>query len=270
MKDLLRKLLSERAPAFLSTYRGFRNRLRDKSAFEEINRAVKRAVYPKRARPVVASGPFKGMVYLDETLWGPITPKWLGCYEAELHAVIEAIIKINYTRIINIGSAEGYYAVGLAKRCPSAEVFAFDIDSWSRRQCRKLARLNHVDRRVVVAGNCPPVVLCDTIRRGETVIVCDIEGGEAILLDPLSVPDLSCCDLLVEVHEGSRESHEIEMLLNGRFSSTHDITRICAGDRPGRLTQQSDLDGRLGQYLTARATDEKRGDGFVWLWLTRQ
>src|SRR6516164_6432959 len=63
--------------------------------------------------PHVLSGPFAGLRYLDEPIWGPIEPKWLGTYEQELLPVIQQIIQTPYSTIIDIGSAEGYYAVGL-------------------------------------------------------------------------------------------------------------------------------------------------------------
>jgi hypothetical protein len=52
---------------------------------------------------------------LNETVWGPIEPKWLGTYELELHSIIKGILRAEYNTIIDIGSAEGYYSVGLGK-----------------------------------------------------------------------------------------------------------------------------------------------------------
>jgi ribosomal protein L11 methylase PrmA len=84
---------------------------------------------------------------------GLVPPKWLGAYEAELADIVEAIIKHGHSRILNIGCAEGYYAVGLALRDRASEVFAFDIDPISRVQTHRLARLNEVSDQVLFAAS---------------------------------------------------------------------------------------------------------------------
>src|SRR4051795_10844916 len=60
----------------------------------------------------VSGGPFAGLVYPDRT---PISlvPKLLGIYERELHGAIEAAIRAQPDVIVNVGAADGYYAVGL-------------------------------------------------------------------------------------------------------------------------------------------------------------
>ena len=65
----------------------------------------------------VLSGPFAGMAMLPESSWGDgdLAPKLLGCYEAELHPAIAKAISRKPKNIVNIGCAEGYYAVGMAR-----------------------------------------------------------------------------------------------------------------------------------------------------------
>src|ERR1700686_4848787 len=65
---------------------------------------------------VVQSGPFKGMRLSDQTTWGDgdLGAKILGCYEQELWPHLEGARRGAYRRVINVGCAEGYYAVGLA------------------------------------------------------------------------------------------------------------------------------------------------------------
>jgi hypothetical protein len=43
-------------------------------------------------------------------------PKFLGTYERELYSVIERAIELAPRYVLNIGCAEGFYAVGLALR----------------------------------------------------------------------------------------------------------------------------------------------------------
>jgi methylase of polypeptide subunit release factors len=54
--------------------------------------------------------------------------------------------------VIDIGAAEGYYAIGFARRLPAARVIASDLDPVARLLCWLLARRNGVGDRVSV---CP-------------------------------------------------------------------------------------------------------------------
>src|SRR5262245_457133 len=77
----------------------------------------------------VQSGPFIGMEILPDVSWndGDISSKILGTYEQELHPIIEHEIKrlrrMDKPKIVNVGTAEGYYAVGMAMQVPKAVVY---------------------------------------------------------------------------------------------------------------------------------------------------
>lgn len=81
----------------------------------------------KKSGSTVLSGPFQGMTYMAAGSEGSTSARLLGTYEAALHPIIEKIIKRGYQQIIDVGCAEGYYAVGLAMRMPSARVIARDL-----------------------------------------------------------------------------------------------------------------------------------------------
>lgn len=97
-------------------------------------------------------GPFAGLRYVPESAGSALIPKLLGCYEQELRLVLEALIRGKPRHIVNIGCAEGYYAVGLAWRLPKAEVGAYNSDSRAREFCARLARLNGVEARVRITA----------------------------------------------------------------------------------------------------------------------
>ncbi|MDZ7906377.1 MAG: hypothetical protein U5N55_11810 [Cypionkella sp.] len=76
---------------------------------------------------------------------GSSPARLLGAYEASLHPVIKDICTCDYAQIIDVGCAEGYYAVGLARRLPAARVFAARQQPYcARKNARKLAALNGV------------------------------------------------------------------------------------------------------------------------------
>jgi len=217
--------------------------------------------------PVVLSGPFVGMKYLNEVVWGPIEPKWLGTYERELHTIFESILETRYFSIIDVGSAEGFYAVGLALRHPLARVYSYDIDPWARSQQRRLARLNKVNN-LRIRVRCTDKELSDRIS-GRTLLVCDIEGGEYDLLNPIKTPALRTCDILVELHHNADNGFTPQSgadELAHRFSASHEITRANAISRFA-TDLESGLRARLTVQEVADSMDERRSPGQIWLWL---
>src|SRR5581483_6709125 len=177
----------------------------------------------------VIAGPFVGMrLTLEQHPGSQLLPKLLGTYEQELHAELERLIDRGYQTIINVGCGEGYYAVGLALRNPSCEVFAFDIDSDAQRLCRMVAKLNGVDDRVHVSATCDHATLARLLTPASLVLV-DCEGCELELLRPDLVSALKTADLIVETHDFIRPS--ISQEIANRFADTHRRSTLDAQAR---------------------------------------
>ena len=81
-------------------------------------------------------------------------PKLLGIYERELHPIVERACTLGFRQIVDIGAAEGYYAVGMALRNPSTRVVAFEADEHGRTLLRRMAGTNGVTGQVEIAGRC--------------------------------------------------------------------------------------------------------------------
>jgi hypothetical protein len=169
----------------------------------------------------VAGGPFAGMRLARESCWSSLSSKLVGCYEEELHGVIEDVVRVMPRCLVDVGCAEGYYAVGLARRLPEAQVYAFDIDAEAQRICRSNAAINGVGARVHVHGACLPQDL-QRLAGPESFFLLDCEGAELSLLDPTKVPALARTMVLVELHDFIDST--IKSTLVGRFSATHDIS----------------------------------------------
>lgn len=194
----------------------------------------------------VQGGPFQGMRFVEQSAEGCHVPKLLGCYESELHAHILAAAGRNYQTVINIGAAEGYYAVGLARLMPDVRVFAYDTNAASHPVCRSLAERNGVADRVVVGG------LFDGEAFGRfagqrTLVVCDIEGGETELLDPTRHPALRAMDLIVELHDSPQAKPSL--LIPQRFAATHAVTIVRHRGQAIELPPMFDALGHLDQLL---------------------
>src|SRR4051812_27908760 len=77
---------------------------------------------------VVLNGPLQGMDFLAHSAEGCHIAKLLGCYEQPLQPFISAAIETKYQTVLNIGCAEGYYAVGMARKMPHTQTMAFDLN----------------------------------------------------------------------------------------------------------------------------------------------
>jgi hypothetical protein len=210
----------------------------------------------------VEAGPFTGMAYLPVALGSGLAPKLLGCYEEELHPVLSRVVSRDYSRLVNVGCGEGYYAVGLAMRLPRSRMHAFDISFAARRCCSLLSRLNGVHRRVQVRSRCDHARLrALTVERA--LVVSDCEGFENELLQPDLVPGLATSDILVELHEFIRPGLSANIL--SRFGPTHSIELI------GTTTREPERYAGLQAVLPAYrslAVSEGRPGPMQWAFMT--
>ncbi len=187
------------------------------------------AIIVERCGSSVLSGPFAGMDYITESAGSAFLPKLIGSYECELHSIIEKILTSNYDTVADIGSAEGYYAVGLAMHLPkTSKIYAFDINPDAQKLCASLAKKNHVEEKVIILGHCDAEYLQKTLK-GYSLVICDCEGYETELLQPLAAPVLYKADILVELHDCLKPG--ITSTIINRFKSSHDILIIDSIER---------------------------------------
>jgi hypothetical protein len=172
----------------------------------------------------VSGGPFAGLEYPDAEATSLI-PKLLGVYERELHGAVEAAIRAEPEVIVNVGAADGYYAVGLARRCRAAEVHAFEADTEQRALLGRVAALNGVSPRI--GGTATPERL-QGLPDGRTLMVIDCEGCEGALLRPDELPVLRSATILAELHDHVAPGDAIA----ARFAATHDVRLVPTGGRP--------------------------------------
>jgi SAM-dependent methyltransferase len=215
-----------------------------------------------RHGPRVLAGPFAGMEYLTKASEGALMPRLLGAYESELHPHLAAFAQQGLDCVIDVGCAEGYYAVGLARMMPATTVYAYDIDPIARAACADLAARNGVADRVVVGGEFAPEGFQAFAGRRALVMV-DAEGFEDDLLFPDRSPALAAMRLIVETHDLYKPG--VRARLVERFSPTHDIVtvhqQLKAFPLPEWLTQLGHLDQLLAVW-------EWRAAATPWLVMT--
>jgi hypothetical protein len=207
----------------------------------------------------VATGPFVHMKLDYEAFPVHASPKFLGTYEQELHSLIESAIRRSPRYVLNVGCAEGFYAVGMAMRLKNAHVFAADADPKALRATFRNAQLNGVSDRVSAVGIVQSGHLGRYLKPEESLLIMDCEGAEFSLLDPRKDPVLLGTSILVEVHAAFGNNVDIV----GEFSQTHNIVEISPSERviaDIRIAPMPGID-------LLSAADERRGDQTSWLFL---
>jgi hypothetical protein len=212
----------------------------------------------------VMQGPFAGLHYLNRAYCSNVLPKLLGVYEKELYPTIDEICASGTDRIIDVGAAEGYYAVGLARRLAKVPMVCFEMYPPARKLIGKLAGMNGVADRMDIRGTCSPEALSDALKgAARPTVICDVEGYEDVLMDPAKVPELANATLLIEIHDAPGYAPGCAPRIRDRFAPTHEVREFTLGKRTA-----ADLPGgdKLSPDELVAATTEGR-DEALWFYI---
>lgn len=215
---------------------------------------------------VVRNGLFKGMKYANPKSFGSaFYPKLIGCYERELHSELQQLLTKNqYTEIIDVGCAEGYYAVGLARISENSKVFAYDTSESARQLCAEMVVVNNVVDKVEIRSAMTSMELQEFNFTGKGLIICDCEGYERYLFNPDNLNNLKNCDLIIELHDFIDLS--ISRYLKELFTETHQIKTIYSVDDIQKVFSYhySELD-QLNDIERKAVIGERRPTMMEWL-----
>jgi lipopolysaccharide biosynthesis glycosyltransferase len=216
---------------------------------------------------VVNSGPFIGLQYFQLYSFGSsIFPKIVGIYERELHPIILETFKNNYTRIINIGCAEGYYLIGYARKFPTVEVIGVDSDNLALDFCKKMLELNGIQNRIQLLNKIDhdffenPMFL-----NSKSLIICDCEGYERNLFSRFNATYLKNTDILIEIHDFVNDAIS-EQIFN-IFHKSHEITIINSESDIQRIQEFTVRFPQLSYSQLKKIISEKRPTLMQWFWI---
>ncbi len=232
---------------------------------DETLAGLTREIFPEL---IVAGGPFRGMRYPSlQSYASALLPKLLGSYESELHPVLEEMLANQYTAIVDIGCAEGYYAVGLGLRVAHADIYAFDTSPQARKLCDDMARLNGLDGRVRIGGFCDQAALRSIPLGSKALIISDCEGYERTLFTGEIAEMLAGHDIIVETHDFL--DIDISSTLHDVFARTHQVRSIKSVDdlqkvHTYRYSQLDRYDARTRRLIL----NERRPCVMEWLAMT--
>lgn len=223
----------------------------------------------------VVAGPFAGLRYGEFSVGSAYGAKLLGTYELELAPVVRRMLRRPWARVIDIGAAEGYYAVGWARfgqgMLPGEgpHVTAYEIESSGREAMAGMARANAVSRQLSIRGRCEPSDLRTALlptagaAAGPILLICDVEGFEEVLLDPVDIPELTSVHILVEVHDAMVPG--VGAVLRQRFVGSHRIERVDARARTAAdFPREAGWSALLPRLWRSRMLAEHRPPGMYW------
>ena len=221
--------------------------------------SLSEAFFPEPVNQV-RSGPFAGMnlVKFGTQTHSDYVAKILGQYELELHPFIRKAVDQNPDCVINIGSADGYYSVGLKRLHPAADVYAYDIDPAVGEGLAKNCHANSVDVR-----------FSDKFEWGyddkysgykRPFFFVDIEGDEENLIR-LSESLLQRSSFLIELHDLFRPG--VTDKLTSFLGKTHSLHII---EEQGRNPNQFPELSRFGNFDRYLLLIELRGGPQQWLY----
>ena len=151
----------------------------------------------------VAYGPFKGM-QLNKNIWwsrNDLITQTLGIYEEHILEKIKFFSKYGATAFIDIGAADGYFAVGMAYSKLYEKVYAFEIEEDGRNRIIENALRNNCEKKIQVFGkaNLKSIKKITAIEKKATFLI-DIEGSEYDFLDTNMLEALANHFVICELH----------------------------------------------------------------------
>ena len=153
----------------------------------------------------VGFGPFAGMKISPTGWWDQtdLASKILGFYEAEVLDVLLRLDKARYPYFVDLGAADGYYAIGAAYSGMFRKSFCFEMSAQGRAVIQTNAALNQVSESMEVFGYADSDFdkALPQIDPSTMVLLVDIEGGEFALFSDVVVERLKDATILIELHE---------------------------------------------------------------------
>lgn len=204
---------------------------------------------------IIRHGAFAGMRWLDHPGWGRSDQgvMILGLYEQE---VVGALMDApdHYRTFVDIGAADGYYAVGMLHNNKVDRSVAFEMLPRCRTAIAALAAANGVADRITILGAASDSLI-DNLRDNnidgrETMFLIDIEGAEFRILTKELFAFLEASTIVVETHAHifPDPEEEIERLI-ASASATHTVTRWQPGARNPWLLRELDTYTEVDRWI---------------------
>lgn len=187
----------------------------------------------------VRHGIFKNMKLPMKSSWGcDHATKCLGIYELQTLNKIEEISKSEkITTLIDIGGADGYFAIGVLAGKLLDLAITFEITEAGRQTILDAAKMNNVHNLVRIYGEADQNSILramdeNGIKQENCLFLVDIEGDEFDIFTPKFLRQFSQSEFIIELHDpvpGKRKSKEFCNAI--RSHEKHIYTSTCRNPR---------------------------------------
>ncbi|TAM03131.1 MAG: hypothetical protein EPN70_15180 [Paraburkholderia sp.] len=157
-------------------------------------------------RGIVQHGPLAGFNIGNRATWraSDNSAKLLGLYEQEVCSLLDQLSESRNT-LVDLGGADGFYAVGMVAVGKYAESRCFEISNESRENLREIAAANGVSEKVHIYGEATPDFAQGLLAAGvdfsKSVVLVDIESAEFDVLTDECLYNLRNAHVIVEIHD---------------------------------------------------------------------
>ncbi len=185
-------------------------------------------------KSTVAYGPFKGMKFSNQATWSRLDrgSMLLGIYEKEIQESLSQV-PASHNTFIDIGAADGYYAVGVLVGKLFVKTHCFEMNEASRNVIRINAELNHVDDRIAIDGAAEKdfwkILPAKTLET--SVVLIDIEGAEFDLMDNDFLDAFKASIIIVELHDAQKDGPARVQELKTNAARFFTLTELKTGAR---------------------------------------
>lgn len=179
------------------------------------------------SKGTVMYGPLKGLI-LDKAFmnWSKVDlgSILLGLYEQE---VIEELVKISKYRkvFVDVGAADGIFAVGLLAADIYDQSICFEIDDQAKRNILNLAKKNNLDNKVMIFDEASVSTMqsLSSLNWNDSCILIDIEGDEFKFITPEMLQTIRGSTLVIEIHDRymddpKKSKYDLEQMLNKEYT----------------------------------------------------
>jgi hypothetical protein len=157
-----------------------------------------------QCKETVQYGPFKGLKLTSNTWWGgnDLGSMCLGLYEIELLEFLYSEGLNDRDTFIDIGAADGYYAIGLLKSGRVKKALCFELTSEGRNTIDNNWCLNGQPGSIEIKGDVfKDFKSCiNIVDFKKSIILIDIEGSEFSFLNNEFLNVLKDSIIIIEIH----------------------------------------------------------------------
>lgn len=193
---------------------------------EKYKHRVNKKIY-NQYQGIIRYGIFKGYQLPKQTWWGhfDIASKIFGLYEKAVLDELAASGKVDL--FIDIGAADGYYALGMLHSGLADNVICYEKSVLGRKIILESATINSFTNRIEVLGEAN----LDSLKSLQSeskkaILLMDVEGFEYALLNKTLLQQFSNYKLIVELHPFTEELNIANANLISRCESIFNVRLI--------------------------------------------